>query len=116
MARKHARPKPASGRKPSTSHGSRSASGGRVAKEKAKALPAKAAKPKAAVQTKAPPAPPKVKFHGRMLENEPLSRYTTWRLGGPARFLLQPADVDDIVRGLEMARERGLPWLVLGLG
>ena len=51
-----------------------------------------------------------------MLENEPLSRYTTWRIGGPARYLLQPADVDDVVRGLEMARERGLPWLVLGLG
>lgn len=79
-------------------------------------MPAKAAKPKAAAQPKAPPAPPKVKFHGRMLENEPLSRYTTWRIGGPARYLLQPADVDDVVRGLEMARERGLPWLVLGLG
>ena len=116
MARKHTRPKPASGRKPGSSGGSRSASGGRVAKGKAKALPAKGAKPKAAVQPKAPPAPPKVKFHGRMLENEPLSRYTTWRIGGPARYLLQPADVDDIVRGLEMARERGLPWLVLGLG
>lgn len=116
MARKHTRPKPASGRKPGSSHGSRSASGGRVAKGKAKAVPAKGAKPKAAVQPKAPPAPPKVKYHGRMLENEPLSRYTTWRIGGPARYLLQPADVDDIVRGLEMARERGLPWLVLGLG
>jgi UDP-N-acetylmuramate dehydrogenase len=116
MARKHTRPKPASGKKPVAGHGSHSASGSRVATGKAKALPVKGAKPKAAVQPKAPPAPPKVKYHGRMLENEPLSRYTTWRLGGPARYLLQPADVDDIVRGLEMARERGLPWLVLGLG
>jgi len=116
MARKHTRPKPASGKKPVAGRGSHSASGGRVAKGKAKALPVKGAKPKAAVPPKAPPAPPKVKYHGRMLENEPLSRYTTWRIGGPARYLLQPADVDDIVRGLEMARERGLPWLVLGLG
>lgn len=116
MARKHTRPKPASGKKPNSGRGSHPASGGRVAKAKPKAVPAKAAKPKAAAQPKAPPAPPKVKFHGRMLENEPLSRYTTWRIGGPARYLLQPADVDDVVRGLEMARERGLPWLVLGLG
>ena len=116
MARKHTRPKPASGKKPSAGRGSRPASGGRVAKGKAKAVPAKVAKPKTAAQPKAPPAPPKVKYHGRMLENEPLSRYTTWRIGGPARYLLQPADVDDVVRGLEMARERGLPWLVLGLG
>ncbi len=51
-----------------------------------------------------------------MLEQEPLSRYTTWRLGGPARYLVLPADVEDVVRALEMARDRGLPWLVLGLG
>ncbi len=51
-----------------------------------------------------------------MLEQEPLSRYTTWRIGGPARYLVLPADVEDVVRALEMARDRGLPWLVLGLG
>jgi len=116
MARKHTRPKPASGRKSGSSRGSHPASGGRVAKAQAKPAPVKGAKPKVAAPPKAPPAPPKVKFHGRMLENEPLSRYTTWRIGGPARYLLQPADVDDILRGLEMARERGLPWLALGLG
>lgn len=62
------------------------------------------------------PPTPKVKYHGRLLENEPLARYTTWRIGGPARYLLLPADVEDITRGLDMARERGLPWVVLGLG
>jgi UDP-N-acetylmuramate dehydrogenase len=51
-----------------------------------------------------------------VLEEEPLSRYTTWRIGGPARYLVLPADVEDVVRALEMARDRGLPWLVLGLG
>jgi UDP-N-acetylmuramate dehydrogenase len=51
-----------------------------------------------------------------VLEQEPLSRYTTWRLGGPARYLVLPADVEDVVRALEMAHDRGLPWLVLGLG
>jgi len=63
-----------------------------------------------------PPPPPKVKFRGRVLENEPLGRYTTWRLGGPARYLVMPADVEDVVKALEMARERGLPWVALGLG
>jgi len=57
-----------------------------------------------------------VKFRGRVLENEPLGRYTTWRLGGPARYLVLPADVDDVAKALEMARERGLPWVALGLG
>src|SRR5437899_11670032 len=64
----------------------------------------------------APPAAPKIKFRGKLLENEPLARYTTWRIGGPARYLALPADTEDVVRALELAQERGLPWLVLGLG
>jgi len=51
-----------------------------------------------------------------VLEHEPLSRYTTWRIGGPARYLVLPADVEDVVKALELARDRGLPWVVLGLG
>ena len=74
---------------------------------------AKAGKPAKAV---APPPPPKVKFKGRLLENEPLSKYTTYRLGGPARLVVLPADVEDVTKALDMARDRGLPWLVLGLG
>jgi UDP-N-acetylmuramate dehydrogenase len=62
------------------------------------------------------PPPPKIKFRGKLLENEPLARYTTWRIGGPARYLALPADSEDVVRALELANERGLPWVVLGLG
>ena len=58
----------------------------------------------------------KVKFRGRLLENEPLARYTTYRIGGPARYLVQPADVEDVVKALELAGERGVPWIALGLG
>jgi len=100
-------------------HGKSGARGGKVVRPKPRAAArqdvAKAdAKP--AAKAAAPPPPPKVKFHGRVLEQEPLSRYTTWRLGGPARYLVLPADAEDVVRALEMARDRGLPWLVLGLG
>ena len=80
-----------------------------VAKAAAKPVP----------KTKAPappPPPPKVKFRGKVLEQEPLARHTTWRLGGPARYLVLPADSDDVVKALELAQERGLPWVVLGLG
>ncbi|MGH7529944.1 MAG: UDP-N-acetylmuramate dehydrogenase [Gemmatimonadales bacterium] len=63
-----------------------------------------------------PPPPPKVRFRGKLLENEPLARYTTWRIGGPARYLALPADVEDVARALELATQRGLPWIVLGLG
>src|SRR5438874_904628 len=77
--------------------------------------PKKAAKPAKAAPA-APPAAPKIKFRGKLLENEPLARHTTWRIGGPARYLALPADAEDVVRSLELAQERGLPWVVLGLG
>jgi UDP-N-acetylmuramate dehydrogenase len=64
----------------------------------------------------APPPSPKVKFRGKVLEHEPLARYTTWRLGGPARYLVLPADTDDVVKALDLARDHALPWVVLGLG
>jgi UDP-N-acetylmuramate dehydrogenase len=57
-----------------------------------------------------------VKFRGRVLENEPLARYTTYRIGGPARYLVMPADVEDVAKALEFAAQRNLPWVVLGLG
>jgi UDP-N-acetylmuramate dehydrogenase len=74
------------------------------------------AKPKAKAVVPAPPPAPRVKFRGKLLENEPLARYTTWRIGGPARYLALPADSEDVVRALELAQERGLPWVALGLG
>jgi len=77
------------------------------------------AAPKAANAAKAvapPPPPAKIKFRGKLLENEPLSRHNTWRIGGPARYLALPADSEDVVRALELAQDRGLPWVVLGLG
>ena len=75
-----------------------------------------AAKTKAPAAPPAPPAPPKIKFRGKLLENEPLSRHTTWRIGGPARFLALPADTEDVARALELAQQRGLPHVVIGLG
>ena len=72
-------------------HGKSGARGGKVVRPKPRA-PARqgvakgagggGAKP--AAKAAAPAQPPKVKFHGRVLEQEPLSRYTTWRIGGPA--------------------------------
>ena len=89
---------------------------GRKGVAKAAAKPVKAVGKTAPKAPPAPPPPPKVKFRGKVLEHEPLARHTTWRLGGPARYLVLPADADDVVKALELAQERGLPWLVLGLG
>ncbi|MBI1967362.1 MAG: UDP-N-acetylmuramate dehydrogenase [Gemmatimonadetes bacterium] len=57
-----------------------------------------------------------MKFRGRLLEHEPLARSTTYRIGGPARYFVLPAEVEDVVKALHFAEDQGLPWLVLGLG
>jgi UDP-N-acetylmuramate dehydrogenase len=110
MARKSERRKVADRRRTGRGGTRESSSGKGVAKAAAKPAKAKAA------PAAAPPAPAKIKFRGKLLENEPLARYTTWRIGGPARYLVLPADSDDVVRALELAQERGVPWIVLGLG
>jgi UDP-N-acetylmuramate dehydrogenase len=51
-----------------------------------------------------------------MLENEILSRHTTYRIGGPARYFLVPAEVDDVAKALQFAQDKSVPWTVLGLG
>jgi UDP-N-acetylmuramate dehydrogenase len=52
----------------------------------------------------------------RVRVDEPLARYTTYRIGGPAAFLVEPARTEDVVAALELARAHGVPWLALGLG
>jgi UDP-N-acetylmuramate dehydrogenase len=54
-------------------------------------------------------------LRGERRFNEPLARYTTWRVGGPARQLYRPADGEDLLRFLASLPE-GEPLLWLGLG
>ena len=49
-------------------------------------------------------------------ERVPLASLTTFRIGGPARFVAECSNEDDIEAALAFARERGLPFFVLGGG
>lgn len=51
-----------------------------------------------------------------MIENEPLSRHTSWRIGGPARYYKEVATPDTLAVALRWARARDLPVLLLGSG
>ncbi|MDH4044891.1 MAG: UDP-N-acetylmuramate dehydrogenase [Gemmatimonadota bacterium] len=53
---------------------------------------------------------------GRLLLEEPLAPYTTYRIGGPADAMLTPDGPGDIQRAVEIVGRHGVPWLVLGLG
>ena len=55
-------------------------------------------------------------IHGQLLHNEPLARYTSFRIGGPADVLIQPAGEDDVVEAIRWAAARRMPVTVLGNG
>lgn len=57
----------------------------------------------------------KTRIRGSVKQDEPLSRYSTWRIGGPATILF-PANGDDVTAALALAAEAGIPWFALGLG
>jgi UDP-N-acetylmuramate dehydrogenase len=51
-----------------------------------------------------------------ILEKEPLAKYTSWRIGGPARYFANAATPDELRAALAWARERETPVFVLGGG
>ena len=49
--------------------------------------------------------------------DEPLKRYTAWKIGGPADALLEPRSVEELISAVEKAHENnGIPVTVLGGG
>jgi UDP-N-acetylmuramate dehydrogenase len=51
-----------------------------------------------------------------IVENEPLAKYTSWRIGGPARFFANATTPDALREALAWARDRELRVFVLGGG
>ena len=56
------------------------------------------------------------RLRGTVLVDEPLARHTSLRIGGPAKYFVIPAALEDISEALAFAQERELPWIVLGNG
>lgn len=52
----------------------------------------------------------------RVKIREPLSRYTTFRTGGPADILVEPEDAASCALVVRIAREAGIPLTVIGGG
>lgn len=54
-------------------------------------------------------------LRGNLLLDEPMSKHTSWRIGGPADRYYQPADINDLARFLSQLPEtEPLFWLGLG--
>lgn len=55
-------------------------------------------------------------FQGHFLYGQELASRTSFKVGGPASVLVEPATVDSFLLALEVIKELGLPHLVLGGG
>ena len=54
-------------------------------------------------------------LRGDVREHEPLSRWSTYRIGGPATVLF-PSHAEDVATALRRCSAAGVPWFALGLG
>ncbi|MBR2765367.1 MAG: UDP-N-acetylmuramate dehydrogenase [Blautia sp.] len=51
-----------------------------------------------------------------VLQGEPLSRHTTFRVGGPADYFLSPSSEAELFEVLNLCSREKIPWFVLGNG
>jgi len=62
------------------------------------------------------PHPPQGLLRGTLLYDEPMSKHTSFRVGGPADLYYTPADVDDLIRAIEWTDSKGMPVFFKGAG
>lgn len=57
-----------------------------------------------------------LKAFGSVKTEVPLSKYTTFKIGGPAKYFLTVESVDALVEALQYLDGAGMPWFILGGG
>ena len=53
---------------------------------------------------------------GAVLWNEPLAKYTTWKIGGPADCLVVPENKEQLAELVALLHAHRIPWTQLGRG
>lgn len=53
---------------------------------------------------------------GTVLLNEPMSKYTTWKIGGPADALIVPENKEQLANLVRLLHEEQVPWMTVGKG
>ena len=56
------------------------------------------------------------RLKGSAYFDEPLSRHTSYRIGGPADILFIPQDVEDLQEAISWARAENIPYFIMGNG
>ena len=53
---------------------------------------------------------------GNVLKDEPMKMHTTFRIGGPADYFIQPSKIEEIRRIVAVCRECSIPYYIMGNG
>ncbi|WP_408010892.1 UDP-N-acetylmuramate dehydrogenase [Pseudalkalibacillus sp. A8] len=53
---------------------------------------------------------------GKVLKNEPLSKHTTIKIGGPADVLVEPDSIESLKKILKIVKENDVAWTTIGRG
>lgn len=53
---------------------------------------------------------------GKVWIDEPLRHHTTWKIGGPADLMVQPADKQGLITSMRMIQQHNVPYRVIGRG
>ena len=52
----------------------------------------------------------------QILEEEPMKKHTTFRIGGPAEHLILPQTTEEIADVIKLCRQEEIPWYIVGNG
>ncbi|MCD8248257.1 MAG: UDP-N-acetylmuramate dehydrogenase [Lachnospiraceae bacterium] len=52
----------------------------------------------------------------RVLPDEPMKLHTTFRVGGPARYLVEPQSVQELRAVIDLCHMQKMPWYIVGNG
>ncbi|MCL6590726.1 MAG: UDP-N-acetylmuramate dehydrogenase [Firmicutes bacterium] len=52
----------------------------------------------------------------KLTRDLPMSKFTTYKIGGPLDLLVEPSNLEELQRTLSFCQEEQIPWVILGLG
>ncbi|MTI81405.1 MAG: UDP-N-acetylmuramate dehydrogenase [Firmicutes bacterium] len=55
-------------------------------------------------------------LNDRLLVNEPMARHTSWRIGGPAEYFVEPQNTEELKKCILLAKELQIPLTIVGNG
>lgn len=53
---------------------------------------------------------------GKVIENEPMYKHTTYKVGGPAKIFVKAKDIDSLIQTLKYCRDHNIKHMVIGNG